>query len=428
MQLKNKTNLKALLTSATCALISGNSAAQDVSDENWEFDTAIMQYAELERVMATEAIIAAKKTYGDDEVLNLNATIDVLTGASPTGAVAQPTPETYTRPSGNGQYITPANETPLDDTFKDTRLQLSAQWTQPLLDHYTVSVGGNISNEYDYLSLSVNTNVARDFDNKNTTLSFGMAYAHDVITPEGGIPKPGSAMVIGDASTASFSAAFDETRLGKDDTKSTVDLLFGLTQVINRYMVVQLNYSYSTVNGYLNDPFKVISLVNAQGQSQQQLFESRPDERTKHAIFAQTKYHFDAGILDASYRFMTDDWDINSHTVDVRYLIPLSDGHFIEPHIRVYNQSAAEFYQPFLKEGDVLPDNMSADYRIGDLDTFTVGLKYGFPMRNGDKLAFRFEYYNQAPKNNGTATFGVLNNVELFEKVDAFIAQVTYSF
>ncbi len=427
MQLnKKKPNLKAILTTASCALL--GSSVSVSAEENWQFDTAIMHYVEADRVSATEAIIAGTKTFDNDEVLNLKLTIDALTGASPNGATAQSMPQTFTRPSGNGQYTVDSGDTPLDDTFHDTRVQLTGQWTQPILKDYTVSVGGNFSKEYDYMSASLNGNIAKDFNNKNTTLSAGMAYAYDVIEPEGGIPKPLSEMVVGDSSDPGFDDEFNKTRISNDDNKSTIDLLFGVTQVINRQMIVQLNYSYSTVSGYLTDPFKIISSVNNNGESQSYLYESRPDERTKHAFFGQTKYHFDSGILDASYRYMTDDWQIDSHTFDFKYLIPFANGDFIEPHIRFYTQSAAEFYQPFLEEIDERPNFVSADYRIGELDTYTVGLKYGMPMGDGNNLSFRLEYYHQTPKSNGTQAIGVLKEVELYEKVDAIIAQVTYSF
>ena len=427
MQLnKKKPNLKAILTTASCALL--GSSVSVSAEESWQFDTAIMHYVEADRVSATEAIIAGTKTFDNDEVLNLKLTIDALTGASPNGATAQSMPQTFTRPSGNGQYTVDSGDTPLDDTFHDTRVQLTGQWTQPILKDYTVSVGGNFSKEYDYMSASLNGNIAKDFNNKNTTLSAGMAYAYDVIEPEGGIPKPLSEMVVGDSSDPGFDDEFNKTRISNDDNKSTIDLLFGVTQVINRQMIVQLNYSYSTVSGYLTDPFKIISSVNNNGESQSYLYESRPDERTKHAFFGQTKYHFDSGILDASYRYMTDDWQIYSHTFDFKYLIPFANGDFIEPHIRFYTQSAAEFYQPFLEEIDERPNFVSADYRIGELDTYTVGLKYGMPMGDGNNLSFRLEYYHQTPKSNGTQAIGVLKEVELYEKVDAIIAQVTYSF
>jgi hypothetical protein len=427
MQLKqNKPNLKALLATATCTLLGGT--AQASTEENWQFDTALMHYAEADRVTATEAIIAGKKIFKNDQVLNVKLTVDVLTGASPNGTVAQSKAQTFTRPSGNGQYIVEAGETPLDDTFKDTRVQLTGQWTQPLLKHYVASIGGNFSKEYDYMSVSLNGNISRDFNKKNTTLSAGIAYAYDIIEPEGGIAKPLADMLIGDSNSPTFDERFKATRIGSDESKSTIDLLMGVTQVINRKMISQFNYSYSDVSGYLTDPFKVISAVNDNGESQVYFYESRPDKRSKHAFFGQTKYHFDSGILDASYRYMMDSWQIDSHTFDIRYLVPFTNSHYIEPHIRVYTQSAAEFYQPFTKQRDIRPEFISADYRIGALDTYTIGIKYGLPLNDGGAITYRFEYYHQTPKGNGTEALGVLKNLNLYEKVDAIIAQITYSF
>jgi len=277
---KKKPNLKALLTTATCALLGGTAqAATANAEETWNFDTAFMHYAETDRVTATELIIAGKKTFANDKILSLKLTFDTLSGASANGAVAQPTPQTFTRPSGNGQYTIEGGNTPLDDTFQDTRVQFTGQWTQPLWKDYTVSVGGNLSKEYDYTSASINGNIAKDFNNKNTTFSIGTAYAFDSIEPEGGLPKPFSAMLIGDSNSPSFESEFNETRIGQDETKSTFDVLFGLTQVINRNMIVQLNYSFSTASGYLTDPFKVISSVNSNGEAQEYLHEHRPDER-----------------------------------------------------------------------------------------------------------------------------------------------------
>jgi hypothetical protein len=80
-------------------------------------------------VSAGEAIFNAKKTFTNDEILNLKVTIDALTGASASGAVAQPDVQTFTRPSGQGQYTIAAGDTPLDDTFHDTRVQFNGQWT-----------------------------------------------------------------------------------------------------------------------------------------------------------------------------------------------------------------------------------------------------------------------------------------------------------
>jgi len=441
MQLINKktpVNIKAALTIATSALLGTVSVAghtqesqKVVEESSWDFDTAFLYYSESDRVSAAEAIINAKKTFENDQVLNLKLTIDSLTGASANGATAQPNVQTFTRPSGKGSYQTQANATPLDDTFKDTRVQLNAQWTQPLAQNYTGSAGVHISKEYDYLSLGLNGNLAYDFNNKNSTFSVGLSYFQDTFEPEGGIPVAFSSMPLAYGSEEIDSGskeAFDATRRTDSDDKTTADIMLGFTQVINRRMLMQFNYSYSKVDGYLSDPFKVLSLVDDNGIAQDYRYENRPDSRVKQSLFAQTKYHFEQNVVDVSYRYMWDDWKLDSHTIDSKLRIPLSNTSYIEPHIRFYQQTAANFYQPFLSQSQEIPEFASADYRIGEMSAYTVGLKYGVKLSDGNDLSFRLEYYRQDPKDAGHQAPGALKNVDLYESVDAIIAQVSYSF
>jgi len=440
--MKKKLNISAALASATCALLHPYASANEML-EGWKIDTSLMYYGETDRVSAVEAVIAGQKDFGEEQLLSGKIVIDTLTGASATGAVAQLTAQTVSRPSGEGTYTVSPGETPLDDTFKDTRVQLDGQWTQPWSDVSRITTGLHLSTEHDYYSLGFNGSYAHDFYNKNTTLSAGLAYSYDVIKPEGGLPVPFA------TKTASINTSEDyddneddesedddddndnydnDERLGSSDNKSTVDVLFGLTQVMNRRMLMQFNLGFSEISGYSTDPYKVLSIVNEQGLTQSLVYENRPDSRTKTFAFWQTKYALDFGVVDFSYRFATDDWKVDSHTFDSRLRINLTDSSYLQPHFRYYNQSAAEFFHPFLMEGQVLPEFATADYRLGEMSAYTFGLKYGTKMDNGDELSFRLEYYQQSPKNAGFTEPGTLQDVDLYPSVKAVIAQVNYRF
>lgn len=429
-------NLKAALSLATSTLL-GTSAVTGITvqaeeADEWQFDSAFLVYSEVDRVSATEAIIAGTKTFANDEILSLKLTVDSLTGASANGALTQPNAQTFTRPSGNGQYVTPAGEVPLDDTFKDTRVQFNGQWIQPLANNITGSVGGHFSKEYDYLSLGINGNLSYDFDRKNSTVSMGLSYFYDTITPEGGIPKPLSSMLIGDSNSPDWEAEFAKTRVGHSDEKTTTDVLIGFTQVINRRMITAFNYSYSMVSGYLTDPFKVVSVLNNAGIAQDYIYENRPDSRVKQSTFMQAKYHFDDSFLnsvaDVSYRYMWDDWGISSHTIDTRFTIPIGQVSYIEPHIRFYQQSAADYFKPYVIDKQTPIGFLSADYRIGEMAAITVGAKYGVLLNGDNELSFRLEYYRQMPTNAGFIDPPGLNTEDLYPIVEAVIAQVSYSF
>jgi len=427
---KKATNINTALAAATCALLGTSPFAQ--ADEGvWEMDAALLYYGETDRVTAVEGVLSAKKDFGDEHIFSGKIVLDSLTGASASGAVSQSNVQTFTRPSGKGQYVIQGGEIPLDDTFKDTRVQLEAQWAQLLWDDMRGSTGVHFSKEYDYLSVAVNGSLAKDFNQKNTTVSAGLSLAFDTIDPEGGRPIAFSEMVIDQGQfpdEQAYQAAFDTTREKDSDNKTTIDLMLGVTQIINRRMLMQFNYGYSMSDGYHSDPFKVLSVVNDQGLTQSLLYEDRPTERTRHSFYWQTKYALDVGVADVSYRYATDDWDISSHTIDSRFRFNLSDNTYIQPHFRYYQQSAAEFYQPFLMEGTTLPTFASADYRLGEMTAYTIGLKYGMKMPSGNEWAFRLEYYQQDPKNAGFEAPGALQELDLYPSVKAIIAQVSYRF
>ncbi|MCK5717030.1 MAG: DUF3570 domain-containing protein [Thiomargarita sp.] len=419
MQLIHK-KIRGALTVATCSLLGLNSVLADEGE--WDIDTAVLFYSETDRVTAIEPVISLKREYEDEKILSVKLVIDVLTGSSASGATPSDEVQTFTRPSGEGSYTTEAGETPLDDSFKDTRVAVSAQWEQPLNRDYNGSFGSNISKEYDYLSLGLNGTLSRYFNNRNTTITTGLSYAHDAISPEGGIPQEFSSMA-----QEGFHNDFNASRSGNDETKDTIDVLFGVTQVIDRRTLMQVNYSFGTTEGYLTDPFKILSVVGEDGRANDYVYENRPNSRTKHSLYWQTKHHFNKDIVDISYRYMWDDWDITSHTLELRYRWKLSNQDYLEPHFRYYMQSGADFYQRYLLDGEPLPEYATADYRLGELTGITFGLKYGRTLSNGHDMSVRLEYYQQSGDANADNAPGILQQQALFPNVEAIIFQLSYS-
>jgi hypothetical protein len=133
-------------------------------------------------------VISARRTDGNDRTLGLKLTLDSLTGASPNGAAPQPTAQTFTSPSGNSSYTTPAGAVPLDTSFRDRRVALAGSLERPWGDAQRLSLGANLSVEYDFVSASVNAALARDFNQKNTTVSLGLALETNRIKAVGGAP------------------------------------------------------------------------------------------------------------------------------------------------------------------------------------------------------------------------------------------------
>lgn len=445
MQLTKKTNIAAQLATATCVLLgSAQTHAATATSGEWQFDTAILYYGETDRVSLVEGVVSATKDFGDDHIFNGKITYDGLTGASATGAVAQDAVQTFSRPSGKGGYQVAANTTPLDDTFRDSRVQLNANWAQPLSSGIAGGIGVHISKEYDYFSAGLNGNLSFDFNQKNTTLSVGSSFQYDQIDPVGGKPIGLSSMPMrpysdyddddeqseSENSDEFYDSAFTTQYQSREKSadKNTLDVLVGLTQVLNRRTIMQVNYGLSVADGYLNDPYKLLSVVDTTGVTQDIVFEERPDTRTKHNIFWQTKYAMNNGVVDVSYRYMQDDWDIKSHTVESRLRFNVGESGYLQPHFRYYRQGAAEFYRPFLLANEALPEYASADYRLGEMTAYTLGIKYGQKRANGDAWAVRLEYYQQNPQNAGFAEPEALQQQDLYPSIKAMVLQFNYSF
>lgn len=441
MQLK-KTRGRALaqaLTQASVALLGTVApmtlvhADDGAKDHGWQVDTAALLYKENDgRVQAIEPVVNLKKDYGDERVLNLKLVLDSLTGASPNGAAPAGKTQTFTGPSGNAKYTAQPGDLPLDDQFKDTRTAVSAGWQQPFGENMRLNVGGNASKEYDFMSLGLNGAVAKDINNKNTTLSAGLNFEFDSISPVGGAPQP-------------LTTVADQRKDG-NDTRNQIDLLLGVTQILNRHSLLQLNYGLSTSSGYHTDPYKMLTVLDSNNNlvpgstpgTYQYLFEQRPDTRTRHSLYAEWKYIFTEDVVDLSYRFTTDDWGIKSNTVDGKYRWAATPDFYVEPHLRWYSQTAADFYKPYLVAGqDVslsgstvtpLLTEASADSRLGAFDALTYGVKFGYSLGKDSEVNFRVEQYTQTANDVKAPAAGDLAGQELVPDLKSLWVQFGYSF
>ena len=408
MQLKKKKSVRNLLAVATTSLLSGMAhSANSATDANWEMESAILFYSEADRVSVIEPVISLHKNMSNEQALDLRFVFDSLTGASPSGAIKTTNAQTFTTPSGNATYTTPANQTPLDSTFHDSRVSINTEWTKPLNKTTKAIFGANVSKEFDYQSLGVSANFSWDFNNRNTTLTAGAAINADTINPVGGVP----------VGLTTMSASKSTT--GSDDTKQVTDFIVGITQVINRTTLMQFNLNLGSDSGYMTDPYKILSVLDGSGNlrsSDPYLYEKRPDSRTRQALYWKTVKSFSEDVLNLSYRYYWDDWDVSSHTVEMKYRFSFGEHHYLQPEVRYYVQDKANFYHYNLVDGSIPTTYASADYRLADLKSTTIAFKYGFDINKDSEFAVRIGTMNQT--SNGDAPF---------EDVDATFVQLNYN-
>ena len=424
MQLKSQKSIRNALTVASTVLIGASAVhATDV-------ESTLLIYSEQNRVSAAEGAVSFNHQINEKKQFKVKLTFDALTGASPNGATPSDKIQTYTKPSGQGSYTINAGEIPLDETFKDTRYAASGVYTVEFSRLNKFFVGGNISGEHDYFSIGINGGVSRDLNNRNTNVLLSGSYSADKVNPVGGAPVPFSTLP---PPTNNNGGEDDEGEGGPKESKNTFDVLFGVTQTLNRKTLFRANYSRSYSSGYLNDPYKIISVVQDEnnispGEPVDFIYENRPGKRTKQAVYSQIRRFIHNNTVDISYRYFWDDWGLTSHTVDFFYMQDLKNGKSIEPHIRWYQQSASDYYVPSLIENIPLPQYASADYRLSKFSALTFGIQYAFPIKPKGTLKLMAEYYTQFGDSSPPGVIGSQLKYDLFPTLKSFMFRIGYNF
>ena len=310
--------------------------------EDWTVDSALAYYRENGRIQAIEPVVTVAKLFADGQALDFNVTFDSLSGSSPNGALTSHAAQTFASPSGKAShgYTTAPGQLPVDPNYQDNRIALSGNWSVPVTRTDQVSVGGKLSAEDDFISATISASIAHDFNDKNTTLSLGVNDEYDALQPIGGAPVPGS--------------DYSLSEKKGHEKKNGVGVFLGITQVITRNWLSEFNVSVDRFKGYLNDPYKITSIIDAAGNTTGYEFESRPDERTRKSAYWENRVAWNRQTSTAlSLRYMRDDWGIRSDTAQLHLRWSTADrGWYIEPNFRWYRQTAADFYTPFILDTD----------------------------------------------------------------------------
>ena len=423
------------LIAASCALLGvARAKGQQLLDpalsgdgtpvaDRWVIGLALSYYQEKGRIRVIEPIVSAVKDFQNGQVVNLHFSVDSLTGASPNGAVTSFLPQTFAGPSGKvtHNYTTPPGDLPVDPFYHDVRIAASGSWQLPLSRVTSWTVGAKVSYEHDFLSLTGDTSIARNFDQDNTTLSLGVYDENDTIRPIGGVPVPGS------------DTSFAEKERISNESRNDIGALIGVSQVMNRHWLAQVNVSLDRASGYMNDPYKIMSVVESEGITTGYLYERRPAQRTRASVYVDNRVGWQRQSVDLSLRYFGDDWGVRSYTARVRYRWWNADqGSYWQPSLRWYRQTAADFYHPWMSLAEVGSlSSASADSRLGAFHALTYGLEYGIdigtPYVHPKWLTVRVQYYRQMvdARIPGPGALAALN---LYPGLTAIQAQVTYRF
>ena len=132
--------------------------------------------------------------------------------------------------------------------------------------------------------------------------------------------------------------------------------------------------------------------------------------------------------LEISGRYFWDNWGISSTTLDVADRVPIAGGVYLEPHLRWYKQSAADFFRNYLISGQALPQFASSDTRLGKFTALTYGLTLGWNISQNTEVYLRGEHYTQSGDAHPAGAPGQLSSQNLFAGVAANSLMAGFAF
>jgi uncharacterized protein DUF3570 len=379
-----------------------------------QIDINTLLYDEQTRAQVVEPLLNVTRLYADGQSLTAQFGLDVITGASPSGAL--PSGSTQTTTTASGQLVEiPAGEIPTTQ-FNDQRFGLDGNWNRPWNHILTTNLGGHFSHEKDYQSLGINGKVSFAFMHRLLLVDVGGGLNHDSVFPTGGTP---------------IGLSDGTILIDQKNPKDVTNLVFGISRVITRRWLLGLDASRTHESGYLTEPYKIISVVDPlTGIPLENLTDKRPTLRDRTSLLFSSAYHFKTDVLYVSYRHYWDTWNLKSNTYDAKYRHDLTEHVYLEPHLRYYKQTPASFYTVGLISGEPLADFATADYRLGPLKTITAGVMFGLSGIADSKgeWTIRAEYIRQTGDSFPTDAVGVQKNFDLFPPINTFAVVVGYSF
>lgn len=397
--------LASAVSALLCAVPLEAAADEEGQGLGIDVDASLYYYGELGRISTFGPFLFASWEPSDQRQLSLQASVDVVTGSSPNAARRLPIPQTFSTPSGQSVYNVAADETPLFELEPETRVAGQLGYTERFGRIHSLSAHFGGSHEYDYRSLRGGLGWESELGRRNTTLGAQVQLEHAWILPIGKVPVP---LAVVDS--------FD-SKSGESREKNVLGVAVAVTQVLSRTTLAQWGYSLEYQEGYLNDPYKLVTVVDEQAIAPGRvsyLYESRPVERWRHAFGTTLVQELRPVTLRGSYRFYLDDWSISTHTGQAGLRVELGESVYGSLAARGSFQSKASFYRYSIRPGQS-PEHLSADYRLGDLATLSGFVGVGVMVAEDHELRVRGGPMHQLPLADGR-----------FPSVTAFIGHLSY--
>ena len=356
MALTHRTLFPALPLLATTS----TGAGQDVLRTKYQY------YDEQDGRVDVQSFYLDYKHSYVDWTLGLRLAVDSLSGATPIGTHSQGDPNDW-------QFA----------EIQDDRY-VAVVTLEKEIDDHTLTFEYARSEESDYLSNALALKWKTELNEKNTTLSAGIA------------------------------AAFDTVRavefLSQDENKDTLDMTFGVSQLLSTKTILDFTVGYGHSTGYLADPYRGIS--QDFGFFTAQTGENRPGSQNRWVAKIAARHYLpdQEAALSGSYRFFANSESLIGHTFELKWIQQITEKVSVTPYFRYYQQTANNYYRPTLTGATFIGQDavqgegpfFSSDYRLSAFDATTYGIRMSYEATESLSLDLQLERYDTSGRSAGT--------------------------
>ncbi len=320
----------------------------------------LLHYSESDsRVTVLAPSVEVNKELGTDYTLNGSVVFDSVTGASPTYYDASSGASAYSRDTN----VSLSNIKKGNIKFEEQRKAGALNLTTRLANRDEIKTGINFSGEHDFYSAEISGSFLHYMDgSKNSSVSVGGSYQSNQI------------LVKTDATSGA----------SEKKTNNVTNLQVGLSQVVNQTSVINGGIFYGKESGYLSSPYhNIVRLINNTYRIEA---EKKPESKTNYGFkLGYIKSLNEQISAQINYKYYSDDWDIQSHTIDTLAYYDLSSKTTLGGGIRYYTQTKANFYD----ERFTTEQYGSSDERFKAFDATTY--KANIDYKISDTISYNFE-------------------------------------
>lgn len=322
--------------------------------------------------------VEINKEFGVDYTLNATFVHDTVSGASPT----------YYDASSGASAKLPSGITDRKDIvygnvpYEEKRTAVGITLTKRFPSRDELKIGYDYSDENDYTSNEISMEFLHFLDSsKNSSLSLGLSYQKN---------DADIYCFLGNEECDTVSSASSKV-VTKDLDVITGEI--GYTRIIDKTSLIKGSVFYIYEDGYLSNPY--MRVVRDYYTSPKISPERKPDERKAYgATLEYAKALSDKLSSVVSYRFYDDDWDITSHTLNIKAYYEYNDKLTIGVGFRGYTQTAAKF---FSGRRDFFTDQKyaSSDRRVSEFDSYNYDMTLSYELNEKTVVNMGVGYYDQ---------------------------------